>query len=214
MSEWNSVIEIGRFVGVGNKAAAAPGFVHSTRSHGNALARFEYALGIVGGLAAADANGVGFRDVFGNGKELRHGLKRPAGVILVQSRDNNPDSAARKFICNRHQLVVKELPLVDSDDLRIWLKLLKDLDGGFYGPGFMAHLGMGHDVITRISDIDSRLKDLHLLTGDLGPSQPADQFFGLAGKHRAGYHLNPARGSLQIIYSVLATQRGKFFHLL
>ena len=50
------------------------------------VVRFHQALGMLGGIAAAHANGEGFGDGFSEAQQLRHRGKRAAEVILYRAR--------------------------------------------------------------------------------------------------------------------------------
>ena len=65
-----------RRVRVGDEAATAAGFVHAGGADGDALFRFEDALGIVCGLATFHADGVSLGDVLGDGQELEASAPR------------------------------------------------------------------------------------------------------------------------------------------
>jgi hypothetical protein len=58
------------------------------------------------------------------------------------------------------------------------------------GLGRILAPGMGNDLFEGVADVNGRLKDLDLLAGYGRAPQAADQFVGLAAKHRAGNNLN------------------------
>ncbi len=51
---------------------------------------------------------------------------------------------------------------------------------------------MRHDFVGGVALVDGRLEDLHALARDFRATQPADQLFALAGKHRADDDFDPA----------------------
>jgi hypothetical protein len=73
----------------GFEAAAAAGFVHSGGSDDDEVVRFDQALGVLGGVAAADADGKGLGDGFGETEQLRHGAEGAAEVIRVEAGDDD-----------------------------------------------------------------------------------------------------------------------------
>src|SRR5207253_11063619 len=85
-------------VGVRNKALATASFVHPGSADRDALFGFEDALRVICGLAALDADGVGFRDVFSDCEQLRHWLPGLAGLVLIQSGDDHAHAAFGKFV--------------------------------------------------------------------------------------------------------------------
>src|SRR5947209_8835109 len=99
-----------RRVSVRHKAAAATGFIHAARAHCDALFRFESALRVVGWLAAAHADGVRLRYVFGDCKKLRHWLERFSGVVLIQPRYDNSYASTSEFVHGGDEFLVEELP--------------------------------------------------------------------------------------------------------
>ena len=54
------------------------------------------------------------------------------------------------------------------------------------------HLAVRDDVIVGIAPVDHRLEDLHLLAGNLGAPQPADELLALAAEHAADDDFDPA----------------------
>src|SRR5687767_693121 len=105
-------------VGVGDKAAAAAGLVGVGGADDDAALDLGDALRVVGGLAAADADGVRLGDVLGDGEELRHRLEGAARVVLIEPGDDDAHSARGERVGDAHEFEVEELPLVNADDVR------------------------------------------------------------------------------------------------
>src|SRR5256714_5257789 len=74
-----------RRVGVWNEAASAARLICVAGPDDDLALDLDDALRVVGGLAAADADGVRLRDVLGDGEELRHRLERFSGVVPVEA---------------------------------------------------------------------------------------------------------------------------------
>src|SRR3989475_12324015 len=98
-----------RRVGVWHKTLATASLVHAGGADRDALFGFENALRAVRGLAALDANRVGFGDVFGDSEQLRHRLPRLAGVVLIQSIHDHAYAAFGQFVASPHRSAVKKL---------------------------------------------------------------------------------------------------------
>src|SRR5207253_10398710 len=99
-----------RRVGVWHKTLATASLVHAGGADRDALFGFENALRVVRGLAALDANRVGFGDVFGDSEQLRHRLPRLAGVVLIQSGDDHAHAASAGSVRTPIRSLFKNLP--------------------------------------------------------------------------------------------------------
>src|SRR5256885_17094401 len=104
-----------RCIGVGDETATAAGFVHAFAPNRDAFFGLKSALGVVGGLAALHADGVGLGDVLSDGKKLRHRLPGLAGVVLIEAGDNHPDAALSQSIGHADQFVIEKLPLINAN---------------------------------------------------------------------------------------------------
>ena len=89
------------------------------RAHEDAFLTLHEALGVVGGLAADDADGERLGDVLGDGEQLGHRLERLAEIVLIEPRDDDAPALIRERVADRRQLDVEELTFVDADDLRV-----------------------------------------------------------------------------------------------
>ena len=74
---------------------------------------------MVGEVAAADADGVDLGDVFGRGHQRRHRAEGFAGVVHVESRDDDPHAAVGQLAADLDDAVVEELRLVDAHDVDV-----------------------------------------------------------------------------------------------
>ena len=166
-----------RRVGMGDEAAAAAGFVSVGRADDDARVLLDDALRVVGGLAAANADGVRLGDVLGDGEQLRHRLEGLAGVVLIEAGDDDARAASGEFVGDLDEPLIEELSLVNADNFGVGLGERKDFVRRLDDVRLVAHLGMRHDVIARIARVDLRLEDLHTLARDLGAAQAADQLF-------------------------------------
>src|SRR5438270_8089436 len=169
-----------RRVGVRDKAAAAARLVAVRSADDDLALDLHDALRVVGGLAAADADGVRLGDVLGDGEELRHRLEGLARVVLVESGDDDTKATLRERVGDRDEFVVEELPLVNADDLRVRLDLREYLSRRARDARFVAHLGVRDDVVARVAHINFGLEDLHLQARDPGAAQAAYEFLRLA----------------------------------
>ena len=55
-----------------------------------------------------------------------------------------------------------------------------------------AEAGVRNNFVGGVAFVNGGLEDLHALPCNLRASQPANQFFALAGKHRANHDFDPA----------------------
>src|SRR5229473_215608 len=203
--------------GVRFEAAAAAGFVGAHCTDDDQLFAFDKPLGVNRGVAAADADGEKLGDFFGDGEKARHGFERAAAVVRVQTGDNDALAEIGELGANIHDFIAKELRLVDADHLGARRQFFHDFGGFENVVRRNAEAGMRHDFVGGVTLVNGGLKDLHALAGDFRAAQAADEFFTLAGKHRADDDFNPAHiafddvhsGSLERNYpqSVISNQR-------
>src|SRR6202007_3384832 len=85
---------------------------------------------------------------------------------------------------------------------RASLHLVENIAAGLNELGGNFKSGVGHDSISGVALVDQRLKDLHALLADFSPSQAANQFFALAGKHWPHHDLNPAHVAFDDVHSL------------
>jgi hypothetical protein len=76
-------------------------------------------LRVIRRLAALHADSVRLGDVFGNRKQLRHGLPGLSGIVLIQAGDDHAHAFHRQFVHHGNQIVVKELAFIDAHDFRV-----------------------------------------------------------------------------------------------
>ena len=150
------------------------------------------AVAVVGEVAAADADGVDFLDIFGDGHQTGHRAEGLPEKVGVQAGDDDADAAVGERLGDFNDAFVKKLGFVDTDDLHV--------GGDVQHPGRRLDRGardgrgvMGYDIEVRITLIDGRLENLDFLLGELGAFEPADQFFRLAGEHGAADDFDAAR---------------------
>jgi len=93
----------------------------------------------------------------------------------------------------RQELVPKILPALDGVVTKLEQGAVA-ADVGCGGNGGRTNfIGVVRNYpVFVVAHIESRLKDFHFLTGELGPFQPSDQLFGLSRKHGTTDHLDPA----------------------
>src|SRR5690606_3935944 len=87
---------------------------------------------------------------------------------------------------------VKELPLVDTDDVSVMLDQFDQFRRRVDGHRTVGLSRVRCDLSTRIPLIDNGLKHLYLLPCDSCAVKPPDQLFALTGKHRTDDHLDPS----------------------
>src|SRR5581483_10546614 len=111
------------------EAVAAPRFVETASADQHAVAARDEPLRVIRGIAADDANRQRLRDVFRDREELRHRLERPAQIILIEPRDDDPFAAIRQRVADRRQSHVEELAFVDADDFGVVVHQAQQLVG-------------------------------------------------------------------------------------
>src|SRR5579864_6273722 len=72
---------------------------------------------------------------------------------------------------------------------------------------------MRNNAVRRIALVYKRLEDLHALPSNFRASQPSDQFFALAGKHRPDNHFDPAHIALDDIHEFSPGRCGRLTQL-
>src|SRR5258708_5043562 len=177
---------------VGLEASATAGFVCSYRTNDDQLFTFDEALSVDGGIAAADADREQLGDLFGDGKEARHGFERAAAIIGVQASDDHALAEVGQLGADIHHLVAKELRFVDADNFRARRQLFQDFGGFEDVVRGNAEARMRDDFVGGVAFVDGRFEDLHALARDLRAAQPTDQLLALAGKHRGDDDFNPS----------------------
>ena len=143
---------------------------------------------------------------------MRHRLERLAGVILIETGDDDAFAPFGKLVDGVENIHVKKLGLVDTDDLGVVGDLFHHLGRRGDRDGKMLLTGMRRDLLFRITDIDDRFKDLYFLPRDAGALQAADQFLRLARKHRSGNNLDPAYPTRTHFPAFVSVVERKFFN--
>ena len=69
-----------------------------------------------GEIAAMNADGVHFGDIFSDGQQIGHRTKRNTPVIHIESGDDDADATPGQFLAYFRQLRIKELGFVDADN--------------------------------------------------------------------------------------------------
>lgn len=77
------------------------------------------AVGVIGELAAFDADGVDLLDIFGDGHQERHRTERLAEVVGIEAGDDDADTLVGESLDHLDDAEVEELGFVDADDLDI-----------------------------------------------------------------------------------------------
>ena len=72
---------------------------------------------MVGGGTANHADGVQLGHVLGDRHKARHRFERTTEVILIEAGHDHPSTLAREPGADLHERFVKELALVDSNDI-------------------------------------------------------------------------------------------------
>ncbi len=138
-----------------------------------------------------DADRERFRDVLGDRQQLGHRLERAPQIVLIEAGDNHALATIRQRIAGRRQIGVEKLPFVDPDDLRVVVDLLEHL---VRAPDVLRchpHVTVRHDMAFAEAVVEERLEDLHVLAGDLGAAQAANQLLALSAEHAAADDLDP-----------------------
>ena len=120
-------------------------------------------MGIVGRVAALDADGVDFRDILGHCHKGGHGAERLAAEIGIQAGYDYPDAHAGELLHYVDYAHVEELGLVDADHVNVSgeeQQAAGRLHGGRDdGVGIMAH-----HFFFGVADVDPGLENLALLS--------------------------------------------------
>ena len=149
-------------------------------------------------VAAADADGMNLRDVFGRGHQGRHRAERLAEVVHVKARNDDAHTALGQLPGHVDDCIVEELRLVDAHHVDAFGALEN-------GPRRIDRLGENRvalvrdDLLLGIAGVNLGLVYLNVEVGEPGPFEAADQLFGLAGEHRAADDFDPT-GMLGAFY--------------
>ena len=174
----------------GVEAVAAEGLVDVFFAEEDEVLALAEAVRVVRERAAADADRVDLLDVLGDGHQARHRAEGDTEVVGVEARHDDAHAAVGEGLADFDEGVVEELRFVDADDLHLRADLVEDLLGGRDGGGgdFMEIVRDYFDV--GVALVNDGFEDGDLLVGELGAAEAADEFFGLAGEHRAADDLD------------------------
>ena len=139
-------------------------------------------VGVVGELAAFDADGMDLLDILGDGHQERHRAERLAEIVGVKAGDDDAHALVGKCLDDLDDAEVEELGLVDADDLDI-IRDGEHLDRSVDRCGGHTVKVVRHDLDVRIAVIYRRLEDGNLLVGKLGSSEPSQEFLCLTREH-------------------------------
>ena len=171
-------------------AAPAASLVQLRSADHHAFPPAFLAVGPIRGIAAHHADRERLRDVLGDREQLRHGLERFTGVVLVEAGDDDALPPSREPLAHLDQVRPEELSLVDADHL-CFVRVAEHILRGRDGSRRDSQLAVGDDLIVGVSDVDRRLEDLDLLAGDERSAQAANQLFSLAAVHAPDDDFDP-----------------------
>ena len=175
----------------GNEAVAAAGFVDILRADHHPLGILDGAVGEGGGIAAYHADRLDLGDVFRHRQQLGDRLERLPAVVHVETGHDHPLAHIGQLRAYANQLAVEKLRLVDAHHMA-FQRAFPDLLRAFHHLGGDLGFGVGNNVVFAVAGIDFRLEDGHLLAGDGGALETADQLFRLAAEHAAADHFDPS----------------------
>ena len=106
-------------------------------------------------------------DVFGRGHQRRHRAEGLAGVVHVESRDDDPHAAVGQLAADLDDAVVEELRLVDAHDIDVGGHQ-QDVPGRVDRRGADGVGVVRDDLLFRIAHVDAGFEDFNLLVGEFG----------------------------------------------
>ena len=130
--------------------------------------------------------------VFGCGHQGRHGTKRIALEVHVESGYYHPDPLVGQIVTDRNDLIVKELCFVYTHHIAI-LRQGPDMAGRWDRSRSDLPLVMRDHPLIAVTGVYDGLENLYFLFGEFGPFQASDKFFCFARKHGPADHLNPPK---------------------
>src|SRR5579862_718113 len=158
-----------------------------------------------GGGSALHADGGELDDFVGDRKQLGNRREWLAGEGGVEAGEDDPFAEMHELQRERDKRRVKELRLVDSDDLDL-IDLRKksrlqrfNISDGDGVDGLRAVRRDGGTVVARV-EVGLEAEDATL--GDLRALEAADELLGFSGKHGAGNDFNAAGVYLRHVASV------------
>ncbi len=149
------------------------------------------ALGAGSRTTAAMTDRLQLVDELGAREQVGHRTEWLRAKVGVETGSDYAYSALGQINTHTHDLVVKELDLVDADDVVPAGKTI-DITGGAHPNGAHTNPRVAHHMRDVVPIVDTRLYDQHPLTRDFGPPQTSDELLALAAEHRTADHLDPA----------------------
>ncbi len=149
------------------------------------------AVADVSQVSTLDTDGVNLGHVVGDGTEGRHGAEGNATEVHVEPRDDDADAPISQFVADVGQSHVEELGFVDAHHVDV---RRQEQDAGRRVDGRRENvvLVVTDHVLLRVTHVDGRLEDFHLLAGELGTAQASDELFGLAREHGTADYFDAA----------------------
>ena len=149
------------------------------------------AVGEVGEVATAGADGVELGDILGPSQEEGHGAKGTTGEIHIEAGNDDAHACEGEPLDDLANGVVEELGLVYAYDIHTYCE---GGNGGRAGNGYAGYAGgiVRDDVRSIVPGIGCGLEDACLLTGYLHTLEPAYELFALAREHAAADNFYPA----------------------
>jgi hypothetical protein len=129
------------------KAAPAARLVHSAGAHYDQVVRLHQPLGMLGGIAAAHADGQRFGDRFGQAQQFRHGRKRAAHVVGIQAGDEHLLSAVGKMRRDLDQVWSEKVRFIDAHHFGPGIQMRQNVGGGLNGLRLHAQIVMRNDFV-------------------------------------------------------------------
>ena len=172
-------------------AGAAAGLVGVLFAQDDGMVLSGEAVGMGGQVAAVLADGVHFGDVLRDGQQIGHRAEGLAPEVHVQPGYNDPQAAQGQHLTNLRQVVIKELRFIYPNDVDA-LGQLQQAAGVLDRRGEDVVGIVGDHFSLIVAGVYLRLEDFYPLIGNFGALQPADQLFGLTGKHRPANDFYPS----------------------
>ena len=101
---------------------AATGFINIFGPDNHTFMGIRDPLRAVRRIAANDANGESFSDVFGDGQKLGDGFERLSPIVLIESCNDDAFASIGECLAHVNEIGAEELAFIDADDLCIFGK--------------------------------------------------------------------------------------------
>ncbi len=184
-------------VTTGLVALTATRLVGVERAHLDGLTRkrrwlaIHQALGAGSRTTAAMTDRLQLVDELRTGEQVGHRAEWLRPEVGVETGSDHAHTTLGQIDADAHDLLVKELDLVDADDVVPAGKTI-DITGGAHPNGAHPDPRVTDHMRDVVPIVDTRLNDQHPLSRDLGPPQTSDELLALTAKHRAADHFDPA----------------------